>query len=139
MCNSFKTHFKTAQIELKTIRGPTVPQAGYQYANMMANQIRDDLANKNAQMMVIIQTMRVQEEEATPPPPQLAANETTNDKVKLEIVRLLRNIQQNTAQPNDPNPNPQDENNNTGGQNGTKRIHTRCISNDTYFTHTSNK
>ena len=33
---SFKTHSKTAQAELKEIRGPTMQQAGYHHANMLA-------------------------------------------------------------------------------------------------------
>ena len=32
----FKTHFKSAQDELKLIRGPTMQQTGYRHANMLA-------------------------------------------------------------------------------------------------------
>ena len=33
----FKRHFKNAQEELKQIRGPTMQQADYHHANMLAN------------------------------------------------------------------------------------------------------
>ena len=32
----FKSHFRAAQVELKEIRGPTMLQAGYHHANMLA-------------------------------------------------------------------------------------------------------
>ena len=33
----FKTHFKTAQTELKELHGPTMAQVGYHHANMLTN------------------------------------------------------------------------------------------------------
>ena len=33
---NFKTHFHEAQLQLKKIRGPTMQQAGYHHANVLA-------------------------------------------------------------------------------------------------------
>ena len=40
---AFKTHFKNAHAKLKQICRPTMQQAGYYYANMLAEQLRTDL------------------------------------------------------------------------------------------------
>lgn len=55
--DNFKTHFKTAQQELKAIRGPTMQQAGYHHANHLANQLRDDVAQRDTDTMTILQTV----------------------------------------------------------------------------------
>ena len=38
----FKTHFTRAQTNLKTIRGPTMEQAGFHHANMLADHLWKD-------------------------------------------------------------------------------------------------
>ena len=41
--DTFKVHFKETQTKLEEIRGPTMQQAGYHHANMLADQLRADL------------------------------------------------------------------------------------------------
>ena len=40
---NFKTHFHEEQLNLKKIRGPTMNQAGYHYANALAEKISNEL------------------------------------------------------------------------------------------------
>ena len=54
---NFKTHFTEAQAQLKYIRGPTMLQAGYHHANMLASQIRDDIANRNTEMLTMVENL----------------------------------------------------------------------------------
>ena len=55
--DTFKVHFKAAQIELKEIRGPTMQQAGYHHTNMLADQLRADLQIQGTEMLALVQSM----------------------------------------------------------------------------------
>ena len=44
---NFKRHFKDSKNNLKQIWVPTMQQAGYHHANMLAAQLRDDINSKN--------------------------------------------------------------------------------------------
>ena len=50
-------HFRNAQPELKQIRGPTMQQAGYHHANMLANNLRTDLQVQGTEMLAIVQEL----------------------------------------------------------------------------------
>ena len=50
----FRSYFRDAQRELKEIRGPTMQQAGYHHANMLASQLRVDLGNQQTEMMAMV-------------------------------------------------------------------------------------
>ena len=52
---NFKTHFTAAQKVLKEIRGPTMLQAGYHHANMVASQLRNSLITPNDKVVAILQ------------------------------------------------------------------------------------
>ena len=55
--DSFKSHFRAAQVELKEIRGPTMHQAGYHHANMLTEQLRTDLINQQMEMLAMVQML----------------------------------------------------------------------------------
>ena len=90
---NFKSHFKAAQEELKEIRGPTMQQAGFHHANMLAAQMQENMAVQNEQVLAMMQTLQ---ETQLEPPQQPAVNATVTDNVQLEILRLLQNLQQPT-------------------------------------------
>ena len=102
----FKSHFRDAQKDLKEIRGPTMQQAGYHHANMLASQLRDDLVHQQTEMMAMVQTLahNIQEENSPPTPPieQPAVNATmsTGQEQMLQLLRELRDAQiaNNTSQ-----------------------------------------
>ena len=108
---NFKTHFTSAQKQLKAIRGPTMQQAGYHHANSLAQQIRTDLTNRDTDIMSII-TSAIEQASLAGQPPSLSgsslsdmthttpthqANAVTSDPVQLEILKLLQKIQQDNA------------------------------------------
>ena len=85
-------------MELKDIRGPTMQQAGYHHANMLASHLRVDLNNQQTQMLALMQdlvpelppTNHVPAEEAHV---QQAANATIGDNVQLQMLQILQAIQ----------------------------------------------
>ena len=93
----FKIYFKTAQTELKDIRGPTMQQAGYHHANMMAAQLRTTMTDCDTEMLAMLQGLA--EQDANPPQaevipqPAPAANAATNQDIQLEMLRILQEIQ----------------------------------------------
>ena len=142
--DNFKSHFRAAQVELKEIRGPTMLQAGYHHANMLAQQMRDDMTNQQTEMLAMMQTLVAPEQE--PPSesevaPQPAANAVVND-IQLQMLQILQAIQ--AAQQNGPNNqtgrsggnnNRQTTNNggNNGDGNGGRRRRNRRTPDDASF------
>jgi hypothetical protein len=95
---NFKAHFKLAQSELKEIRGPTMQQAGYHHANMLAAQLRMDMDNRNNEMLAMVQSQIIVPEE-DPEPENPSANIVSQDSVQLEMLKLLRAIQNDLRTP----------------------------------------
>ena len=83
---AFKTHFKNAQAKLKQIRGPTMQQAGYHHANMLANQLRTDLQVQGTEILAIVQELADANANLPPfpvqPIPEPAANAVIQDTIK---------------------------------------------------------
>ena len=52
---NFKAHFTAAQKVLKEIRGPTMLQAGYYHANMVASQLQESLSTRNNEVVAMLQ------------------------------------------------------------------------------------
>ena len=52
--DSFKTHFKKAQKQLQTIRGPTMQQTGYRHANHLAQQLKNDIQQRGNDLITYI-------------------------------------------------------------------------------------
>ena len=94
----FKSHFKDAQAELKDIRGPTIQQAGYHHAKMLATKLREDLQLQGADILALVQEIANADNnppiDDAQPPSQSTANAAVQDTVKLEIIRLLSKIAQ---------------------------------------------
>ena len=96
----FKTHFRDAQTELKEIRGPTMQQAGFHHANMLASQLRVDLGNQQTEMLAMVQDLVADVQEQDPvqaPIQQPAANAAiaTVQEQMLQILQDMRAAQQN--------------------------------------------
>ena len=92
---NFKIHFKDAQSELKDIRGPTMQQAGYHHANMLAEQLRATMDNQGNEMLAMLQGLT--EANTNPPteevlPPAPAANAAAHVDVQLEMLRILQEM-----------------------------------------------
>ena len=99
---TFKTHFKAAQKQLKAIRGPTMQQAGYHHASHLANQLRQDFDSRNDEILSILQTAMEQHNPAptssnttvsalTTPNQQI--NATTSNGQMGEILQILKQLQ----------------------------------------------
>ena len=110
---TFKSHFRDAQTELKAIRGPTMQQAGYHHANMLAEQLRVDLNNQQTEMLAMVQGLTQVEDEPHMPREMEVANAATID-VQHQIFELLRTMQE--AQSTNTNTT-----NRGGNRNGTRR------------------
>ena len=52
----FKTHFQAAQKQLKSIRCPTMQQAGYHHANHLVHQLRADIEKCDHKLLTVIQS-----------------------------------------------------------------------------------
>ena len=99
----FKSHFKQAQSELKEIRGPTMQHAGHHHANMLAAQLRIDMDNCNNEMLSMVQNqMLVSEDSPDPAPETPCANNISQDYMQLEMLNLLRAIQNDLKTPRTP-------------------------------------
>ena len=97
---NLKTHFKQAQKELKAIRGPTMQQAGYHHANMLAQTLKQDLDQQNDKLLSMMQSVMEQSMAPTEPASDISApsahlaNATTSDTVQLQILQLIQQLQQ---------------------------------------------
>ena len=93
---NFKTHFKDAQTELKNIRGPTMQEAGYQHASMLAEQLQATINNQGTEMLAMLQRLADVENNPPPeeviPPPAPAAIAVTNTDVQLKMLRILQEM-----------------------------------------------
>ena len=102
----FKTHFTTAQKQLKAIRGPTMQQAGYHHANMLAEQLKTCMEHRDQELFSAIQSVvdsnsvatsppsMAQSELSTITPSQHQANAVQNDSIQLEMLKLLKQMQE---------------------------------------------
>ena len=99
----FKQHFTDAQKQLKAIRGPTMQQAGYHHANMLAQQLKTNLKRRDTKLFLIIQSVA----ESTVSPPSIAPSEVSTitspqhnvnaaatDPIQVEMLKILQQMQQ---------------------------------------------
>ena len=100
----FKKHFHEAQLQLKKIRGPNMQQAGYHHANVLAQEIGQQLQAqmelRDSKMLAVLQqipsltdTSSSSEDDCYEEEEPAANSVVTNDQVQLEILKLLRDIQ----------------------------------------------
>ena len=102
-----KTHFYESQLNLKNIRGPTMQQAGCHHANALVakvtRDINEQLQVRDNYMLAMLQCIpslpslaessasEDTEDNASP-----AVNRITTDDTQLVILRLLRDIKNDT-------------------------------------------
>ena len=144
---NFKQHFTSAQQQLKAIRGPTMQQAGYHHANMLASQLQKDLDARSTEMMSMMQEVLANtsghnkiQSEITPPsisPANHQANAVQNDTVQMEMLRLLQQMQQ-TMQQLANNQKTNNTSNNTRTTK-TKKQAEKTPDNATFFRRVTNK
>ena len=93
---TFKAHFTCAQSALKKIRGPTMEQAGFHHANMLADQLRANLEAQSSAMLAMVQESTTDNNPPivsnNPPAPAANASVSVGDPVQLEMLCLLREI-----------------------------------------------
>ena len=92
----FKEHFSDAQQTLKDIRGPTMAQAGFHHANLLAAEIRSELQNNQEKMFSVMRTITHSdnEPEIEHEIPQESANISTHLSVQTETLKVLTELQQ---------------------------------------------
>ena len=96
---TFKTHFHEAQLNLKKIRGPTMQQAGFHHANLVVNQIKDEITShlqtRDSEFLAMLQTIpslvstdsSSSEEEHSYHQRQQA--NAASDQTQVQILKLL--------------------------------------------------
>ena len=91
----FKEHFRGWRKKLRSIRGPSMQQAGLLHANMLAEQVkqamesqRNDVANM---MREVLHESGIATDENVPPR-ENRANAVIDDPVQLELMKVLREI-----------------------------------------------
>ena len=92
----FKDHFQDAQQTLKDIRGPTMAQAGFHHANLLASEIRSDIHENQEKMFAIMQNLTPPENTSSQiyeEPYQESANATTQLAIQSETLKVLAEIQ----------------------------------------------
>ena len=70
-------------------------QAGYHHANMLTQQLRDDLTNQQTEMLAMMQNLVIPEQEPFNEPeiaPQPAANAAVND-IQVQMLQVLQAMQ----------------------------------------------
>ena len=92
----FKEHFSDAQQTLKDIRGPTMAQAGFHHANLLAAEIRSELQDNQEKMFSVMRTVTHSDnaQEVDYEIPQESANITTNLSIQTETLKVLTELQQ---------------------------------------------
>ena len=100
---NFKTHFHEHQLKLKKVRGPTMQQAGYHHANLLASRISQDIDEKlqerDSNMIAMLQSSLTgtscssSSNDESESLPSQAASSVTSDHTQLAILQLLREIQ----------------------------------------------
>ena len=68
---NFQKHFIDAQLELKAICGPTMQQAGYHHANMLAAQLEATINTQGTDMLEMLQAIQLSEEGSNGDPHQV--------------------------------------------------------------------
>ena len=98
---AFKDHFRKAQEDLRKIRGPSMRQAGFHHANMLADQLRADMTAQSTEMVNIMRQMlevneTTEAEDNLQQTQQGSQQETVNAAIEpmAEMMRLLRDMQQ---------------------------------------------
>ena len=106
--NHFKAHFTTGQAQLKAIRGPTMQQAGYHHAHLLANTLRNDfrtdLDTHSTDLLTLLQTAMETQSNTTPgqasttmstlTPGTHQVHATTTDTIQLQILHTLQKLQE---------------------------------------------
>ena len=99
---TFKTHFHEAQLNLKKIRGPTMQQAGFHHANLVVNQIKDEITShlqtRDSEFLAMLQTIpslvstdsSSSEEEHSYHQRQQA--NAASDQTQVQILKLLKDL-----------------------------------------------
>ena len=91
---NLKTYFKNVQTELEEIRGPTMQQAGYHHANMLADQLRESIKNQGHEILTMLRGFsdNPPNDEDQPPPlqPNLVTNAAAQQDIQLEMPRVLQ-------------------------------------------------
>lgn len=90
----FKDHFTEAQQTLKDIRGPTMAQAGFHHANLLASEIRTELQHNQEKMFAIMQeNQHTENYDLTHENHQQTANAVTSLSVQTETLKVLTELQ----------------------------------------------
>ena len=106
---SFKTHFHEAQLNLKKTHGPTMVQAGFHHANMLAKQlntsIEQQISSRDSELLALLQNIPGLSANSTDStssdedsPHEHQANATSSNTVQLEILKLLKELSEDIKQ-----------------------------------------
>ena len=92
----FKEHFTDAQRTLKDIRGPTMAQAGFHHANLLASEIRSELQENQEKMFAIIKNLHDTEptHDNDSEEQQESVNAVNSLSVQTETLKVLTQLQE---------------------------------------------
>ena len=126
-------------------------QAGYHHANHLASQLREDIEKRDIELLTVLQsTVETNSVQSSPPslapslvPSEMSmtastlshqANSVQGDPVQLEILKLLRQMQQTMVSP------PQQSNKgNNSGQRNRRRQPRKTLDNATFNRNVTDK
>ena len=98
---NFKTHFDTARELLRKIRGVDMQNSAFQQANLVAEEVRADIARSEQTILEALALQTQQEQESE----QANAVVTTSDATQLAILQLLKEIKVEMNKSNTANSN----------------------------------
>ena len=97
---NFKMHFHKVQLQLKNIQGSTIQQAGYYYANALAQeigtQIQQQMATRDTDILELIQNIpslvETRSSSDSEEVPEHTENAIATNTMQLEILKVLHEI-----------------------------------------------
>ena len=140
----FKSHFKTAQQQLKAIRGPTMQQAGYHHASHLAQTMHSDIERQDEEIISMLSAAVenntqapsvVESDESTVlthPRYQHQANAVQSGPVQMEMLKLLQQIQLSMSSQQPAQTLTPQGGNNRGNKGGINRVPRKTQDNSTY-------
>ena len=99
---NFKTHFEEARELLRKIRGVDMQNSTFQHANIVAEEVRNDIARSE---QTILQALSLQATQHQENEQANVATTNTSEATQLAILQLLKEIKVDMAKKNTQNPN----------------------------------
>jgi translation initiation factor 2B subunit (eIF-2B alpha/beta/delta family) len=91
---AFKEHFETEHRELKSVRGKTMQSTAFHQANFIATRVLEEVQSvQNLVTEAMERLPPAQDKENVPPPQPVANAAVSTDAVQLQMLELIKNLQ----------------------------------------------